>query len=272
VYDDLVQIPLMVYYPRALKKGITVEGQVRQIDLMPTVLDLLNIPLAAPVQGQSYLPLLTGEGEFTPDSAFSETTPCGYSCPSRLTKNRLRSLRTNEWKLISVYNHEDETTTYELYNLKEDPAETKNVFDDNPVIADLLQQEMQRWMNAPQNFDYHEEKSEETHYLDEDVEVRPIVLFPKVGTVLTPDSYEKRVMVEWIGDESAEYIIEYEVGTGGYHMTGELEVVGTKQWYGPFPEDIWQALPLYNPWRFRIIPKAHPNYPSEWIIFEMKNE
>ena len=55
-------------------------------------------------------------------------------------------------------------------------------------------------------------------------------------------------------------------------MTGELEVVGTEQWFGPVPEDIWQALPLYNPWKFRIIPKNYPQYPSEWITFEMQYE
>ncbi|PID55747.1 hypothetical protein CSB45_14525 [candidate division KSB3 bacterium] len=271
VYDDLIQIPLLVFYPRALQRGITVEDQVRQIDFMPTVLDLLEIPLAAQVQGQSYLPLLKGEGDFRPDSAFSETTPCGYSCPSRLTHKRLRSLRTNDWKLISVYDREKDSAAWELYNLKEDPAESKNVFSDHPDIVKLLQQAMQRWIDAPQDFDYHEKQQEGTHYLDEDVELRPIVLFPKVGTVLTPETHGKRVLVEWIGREDTEYIIEYEVGTGGYHMTGELEVTGPKQWYGPFPEDIWQALPLYNPWRFRIIPKAHRTYPSEWITFEMQN-
>ena len=271
VYDDLIQVPLLLSYPRSLPQGKKIEEQVRHIDLMPTVLDMLDIPLAAPVQGKSYLPLMLGNGEFQ-ESAFSETTPCGYSCPSRLDKNRLRSVRTNEWKLIAKYDHASGDTEYELYDLHNDPAESANLFEQNPVIADLFQQDMQRWMDAPQQFPYEHKKSEEKHYLDLDVEVRPIVLFPKVGTVLTPDSYEKRVLVEWIGDKNAEYIIEYDIGAGGYHMNGELEVVGTKQWYGPFPEDIWQALPLYNPWKFRIIPKAHRNYPSEWITFEMKNE
>ena len=105
-----------------------------------------------------------------------------------------------------------------------------------------------------------------------DVEIRPIILFPKVGTVFSSKDYNQRVLVKWIGKEDMEYVIEYEVGTGGYHMTGELEVLGPEQWFGPFPEDIWQALPLYNPWKFRVFPKQHPQYPSEWITFEMKHE
>ena len=125
-------------------------------------------------------------------------------------------------------------------------------------------------MAAPAQFPYQQKKSEEKHYLDVDVEVRPIILFPKVGTVLTPETYNQRILVQWIGDQKTEYIIEYDVGTGGYHLTGQLEVVGPEQWYGPFPDDIWQELPKYNPWKFRIIPKQYPQYASDWITFEMK--
>ncbi len=272
VYDDLVQVPLGISYPNKLPAGERIDAQVRQIDIMPTILDILDIPLDKPIQGKSYLPMLLGHGDFQ-ESAFSETTPCGYSCPKRLVQNRLRSVRTNDWKLISIYKHETDETTYELYNLQHDPAETQNVIDEEPEVAAEFKDKLRYWMEeAPQQFVYETQKVEQKHYLDDDVEIRPIVLFPKVGTVLTPESFEKRVLVEWIGHENAEYLIEYDVGTGGYHMNGELEVIGPKQWFGPFPEDIWQALPLYNPWKFRIIPKAYPQYPSEWITFEMKNE
>ena len=272
VYDDLVQVPLLLYAPQALPSGKRFETQVRMIDLLPTILDVLDIPLTAEIQGQSLLPLIEGNGDFQEETAFSETTPCGYSCPKRLEEHRRRSVRSNDWKLIANYTPDTNETTYELYHLAEDPGETKNVLDEYPDVVEQFKQEMQRWMQAPQEFAYQTEKVEEEHYLDVDVEVRPIVLFPKVGTVLSPDTYNKRVLVQWIGEEDAEYIIEYEVGTGNYHMTGELEVAGTEQWFGPFPEDIWQALPLYNPWKFRVIPKKYPQYPSEWITFEMRNE
>ncbi|GAK58465.1 hypothetical protein U27_05439 [Candidatus Vecturithrix granuli] len=272
VYDDLINVPLLLYYPKVFPAGKRIDTQVRVIDILPTVLDALNIPLTAKIQGQSLLPLIRGDSDFHEEFAFSETTPCGYSCPKRLENHRRRSVRSNEWKLIANYNPDENDTRYELYHLAEDPGETKNVLDEYPEIVDQFKQEMQRWMDAPQQFAYHVEKTEEEHYLDVDVEVRPIVIFPKVGTVLSPDTYNQRVLVQWIGQENADYIIEYEVGTGGYHITGELEVVGTEQWFGPFPEDIWQALPLYNPWKFRVIPRKYPEYPSEWITFEMKNK
>ena len=271
VYDDLIQVPLLIYYPKKLPQGKSLDLQVRQIDIMPTVLDILGIPFRDPIQGKSYLAAIYGDTEFQ-ETVFSETTPCGYSCPKRLEKDRLRSVRTNEWKLISRYTHDTGNTTYELYNLQDDPGERVNVIERYPEITEQFKQEMQRWMAAPQQFAYQHQQSEEKHYLDVDVEVRPIVQFPKVGTVMTPETYEKRILVQWIGDASAEYLIEYDIGTGGYHMTGELEVLGSEQWFGPFPEDIWQALPLYNPWKFRIIPKAYPQFPSEWITFEMQYE
>ena len=271
VYDDLVNIPLFYVLPGTIPQGKRIDAQVRTIDVMPTVLEVLGIPFDKPIQGKSYAGLLAGHGEFE-ETAFSETTPCGYSCPSRLAKNRLRSVRTNEWKFISIYHDDSGETTEELYNLKEDRGETTNVLAENPTIAALFRDEMQRWMDEPKQFPYQVAVSQDKHYLDADVEVRPIVTFPKVGTVVTPKTHEKRILVSWIGDNAGKYLIEYEVGEGGYHMTGELEAVGTEQWFGPFPEDIWQALPLYNPWRFRIVPKDYPQYPSEWITFEMKNE
>ncbi len=271
IYDDLINVPLLIYYPKTLPGGKKIENQVRMIDIMPTVLDILDIPLSATLQGKSLLPLIMGKEDFQ-ETVFSESTPCGYSCPKRLENNRLRSVRTNEWKLISVYDHDTGETAYELYNLQEDPGETNNVLEQYPEIAAQFTQEMQRWMEAPQQFVYQHQEQEGKHYLDAEVEITPIVLFPKVGTVLNPKMHNQRVLIKWIGDENAEYIIEYDVGSGGYHMTGELEVVGTEQWYGPYPEDIWQALPLYNPWKFRIIPKNYPQYPSDWITFEMKYE
>ncbi|MBD3306894.1 sulfatase-like hydrolase/transferase [candidate division KSB3 bacterium] len=268
LYDDLIQVPLLVYSPHHLPAGKRIAAQVRMIDIMPTVLDVLNLPFDAKIQGKSFLPLIRGTGEFDV-TAFAETTPCGYSCPKRLESNRLRAVRTNEWKLIAAYDHETDETSYELYHLEEDPGETENVIEDYPAVAAQFKETMQRWMDAPEQFAYQPEETEEQHYLDVDVEVRPIILFPKVGTVLTPETYNRRVLVKWIGQEDAEYIIEYDIGTGGYKMTGELEVVGTEQWFGPFPEDIWQSLPLYNPWKFRVIPKEYPQYPSDWITFEM---
>ncbi len=152
--------------------------------------------------------------------------------------------------MIANYNPDKDDTCYELYHLAEDPGETKNVLDEHPDVAAEFKQEMQRWMQVPQQFAYQIEKVEEQHYLDVDVEVRPIVLFPKVGTVVSPDTYNQRVLVQWIGQENADYIIEYEVGTGGYHITGELEVVGTEQWFGPFPEDICRRCPYTIPGNF----------------------
>jgi hypothetical protein len=271
VFDDLVNIPLVIYYPKKLPKGKRIDTQVRMIDLMPTMLDILDIPLEEEIQGKSFFPLIQGKGGFQ-ETAFSETTPCGYSCPQRLANNRLRSVRTNEWKLISIYTDDTKETRYELYNLREDPGETQNVIEEHPDIATQFKAELQQWMEAPAQFAYATKKSEQSHYLDMDVENRPIVLFPKTGTVMTPDTHKMQVHLKWIGDEQTDYLIEYNVGKGGYHMTGELEVVGNEQWFGPFPEDIWQALPLYNPWKFRIIPKNYPQYPSEWITFEMKYE
>lgn len=269
VYDDLVNVPLLIVAPQRLPPGKRIETQVRTIDVMPTILDLVEIPFSGQIQGKSLLPLMQHNAPFE-ETAFSETTPCGYSCPQRLAQNWLRSVRTNTWKYITAYDDASGQTREELYNLQADPAEQQNVLTDHPAIVAQFKTEMQRWMDAPAQFPYQVEQSTTEHYLDVDVEVRPIVLVPTVGTVVSPETNAQRIHLQWTGETNAAYEIEYDVGQGGYHMTGKLDVMGTEQWYGPFPEDIWQALPLYNPWKFRVIPKKYPEFPSDWITFTMR--
>jgi arylsulfatase A-like enzyme len=59
VYDSAVRIPLVVAAPGVAPR--VVEDQVRIVDVMPTLLELLEVPSPQAVQGTSLLPLLRGE-------------------------------------------------------------------------------------------------------------------------------------------------------------------------------------------------------------------
>jgi arylsulfatase A-like enzyme len=66
----LINVPLLLYYPKTLPAGKRIDTQVRMIDILPTVLDVLDIPLTASIQGQSLLPLIEGSGVFQEDTVF----------------------------------------------------------------------------------------------------------------------------------------------------------------------------------------------------------
>jgi len=123
VYDEAVRVPLIFHYPQRWSDRKWVEGQVRLIDLFPTVADLLGRTVPAQCEGSSLLGFIEGDerirsaGSFLPvDVALTECT----TNPAPAT----RCLRTDEWKLIC----ESLTYTFELYNLKDDPGEAADIY------------------------------------------------------------------------------------------------------------------------------------------------
>ena len=121
LYDEDIMIPLIIRYPKGLPSGVVIDRQISQIDIMPTLLDIMGLEKPEGTQGTSMLPLINGGTVDAPQEAYSATPPCGW----QYRPNDLRvihSLRTPEWKLI--YNADPNGENYyELYNLKDDPEE-----------------------------------------------------------------------------------------------------------------------------------------------------
>lgn len=116
LYDELIDVPLIIRVPG--KKGRVIESQIRTIDIMPTVLDILNInydkAIKNQMQGVSLVPLMKGKNLQL--DAFSET--------DFLLSTFKRSLKTYDgWKFI----YSLDTEQRELYNLKDDPHELNNL-------------------------------------------------------------------------------------------------------------------------------------------------
>jgi arylsulfatase A-like enzyme len=144
VYQDLVHVPLIIKYPSQHYGGQS-DTLVSQVDLMPTVLDLVGVSLPAGVQGRS----LRSPGSDS-DTVFSEAFPP----PSASVLNpRFRGFRraifAGSWKLIAWTQGPPE-----LFDLATDPGETRNLYrTDDPRAAALVDQ-LQKWASpAPQNFD-----------------------------------------------------------------------------------------------------------------------
>ncbi|MBT4139295.1 MAG: sulfatase, partial [Candidatus Latescibacteria bacterium] len=146
-YDELLHIPLMMSYPNGLPKNTRIGQQVQNVDILPTVLDLLKLPIPETLQGRSLVPLILGESDVELP-AFTETTPGGYQATPQMMKTRIRAMRTSDWKLI--HTHGPGVDRYELYNLKDDPKEYHNVVDDFPDVADPMRVALHQWVLATQ--------------------------------------------------------------------------------------------------------------------------
>ena len=121
-----------------------VKQQIRTIDFMPTILELLDISLdktSSALDGVSLSPLIQGKSTHEL-YAFSETgNPLYEKAPPK--EPNVKSIRTSKWKLI--LNEYDDTK--ELYNLELDPNENKNLIGTGERIEEILWMELKRLIN-----------------------------------------------------------------------------------------------------------------------------
>ena len=135
LYQAALHVPLILRWPRGLPEGRRVGGTVRLLDLMPTLLDLLEIPETAGLQGRSLAPEMTG------------TAP-GKQVPALIEavkqKPFIKSLYYGDWKLISGA----EGKGNELYRIADDPMERSNLYASHPdklsELLDLMKRQLIR--------------------------------------------------------------------------------------------------------------------------------
>jgi N-acetylglucosamine-6-sulfatase len=146
-HEPSIRIPLLVRFAPAFKPR-AVDEMVLTEDLAPSLLELCGAPPLEKIHGQSFKRLAQGDAQGWRKSWYYEYN---YEKQFPYTPN-VRSVRTDDWKYIH-YPHGDggpDRHKPELYNLKVDPEERRNLAAD-PACADKLkelQQELERLMEA----------------------------------------------------------------------------------------------------------------------------
>jgi arylsulfatase A-like enzyme len=140
LYDTNVRVPLMLRAPGRVPAGARVDGQVSLIDLTPTLLELAGLPDLVDreeMQGRSLLPLMEGAAGNTWDEIYC--TECTWL--------RKRAWRTPKWKLIQALEEDIYgNPNTELYDLKNDPGEQRNLAGKRPEVVRELEAAMDRWV------------------------------------------------------------------------------------------------------------------------------
>jgi arylsulfatase A-like enzyme/Flp pilus assembly protein TadD len=117
-YDVTLRVPWIVWAGQHLTsvRGSSFDPPVRLIDLAPTTLDLIGVPVPAEFEGRTVLPVISGRSR-APAFAYFE------AMDANLTRNwaPLTGVISGEFKLIDL-------PIPELYDLTADPAETTNLF------------------------------------------------------------------------------------------------------------------------------------------------
>lgn len=131
LYESTMRVPLIFYAENNLPKGKFIDARVRLIDLMPSILDMLNVPLPKDIQGISLLPYIEGKKKKGLSSYIESYFPrenYGWS--------ELVGLIDGEWKYIRAPKEE-------LYNLNQDPQEEKNLIQEERKIAQVKKDKLE---------------------------------------------------------------------------------------------------------------------------------
>ena len=157
LFEDLIRVPLVFHGPNIDKPKI-ISQQVRQVDIFPTLLDILGIKNIENVDGQSLVPLINGKN--------IEELPACIESPPELKKKteKVIGIRTSEFKYLRDLSNENKIL--ELYDLKHDPLEEKNISTENSEMVSQLEKKL---MEIRQNIlvDNDETTDEEMRIIEE---------------------------------------------------------------------------------------------------------
>ncbi|MGH0029114.1 MAG: sulfatase-like hydrolase/transferase [Myxococcota bacterium] len=124
LYEELLHVPLMVRVPAWRDRARRIAARVSMLDVLPTLLELLAVPVPEGVRGRSLLPLM--RGEWLPEVPIvSEGYPFGHD---------LQSVVLGDWKLVRSL----PTGELELYDLASDPGEQNDLADTRPEQRERL--------------------------------------------------------------------------------------------------------------------------------------
>jgi arylsulfatase A-like enzyme/Tfp pilus assembly protein PilF len=137
LYDATLRVPLIIAGPDIA--AAVVRDQVRTIDVAPTIEALLGLPPRQESDGRSLAALAAGGRGGDPPPAYAES----WYPKLHFGWSELRSLRVGEWKYIAA-------PKPELYDLRVDPGEQKNVIQDRAPVAARLASELARIAAAHQ--------------------------------------------------------------------------------------------------------------------------
>ena len=144
-YQANAHVPLLMVWDGRLPPQRMVDAPVGLIDVAPTLLDLVGIPIPFTFEGQSLAMLATGKkGARAPAYVFMES--------GTITAEFQLTVRSGKWKLIKVQADRDRRlmcgTEYELYDVLADPDETVNLAAEYLDVVARLGEVLDQWYSG----------------------------------------------------------------------------------------------------------------------------
>ncbi len=135
LYRETLHVPLILFWPAGLPRGIEVESLVSLIDVGPTILDLIGVKTAPHMEGESLLPLLQDSAVVNNRLVFSEEP--------WIHRGHHRSLRDGN---STLYDHG--RGEVELFSVAEDPFEYEDLSLTHPELVVEMHRQLLEFITA----------------------------------------------------------------------------------------------------------------------------
>jgi len=132
-FDDIIRVPFLMYVPSTRPRVI--EEQIQLVDVAPTLLNLLGMPEHQDMDGLSFLDLLMGGKATVREYSYAVGACWGM-------------IRSKDHKLvigIAGSNPQRVLARNYLFDLRKDPGELNNLYEENETVRSVLEQEYHRW-------------------------------------------------------------------------------------------------------------------------------
>lgn len=148
IYEQSLRVPLLLHFPSAVAPGRRLDGVVRLEDVAPTVLELLDLPPLAQADGISIAPALRASGSNAIAAVdtvhLADHLLVRAENPRRPVsgrEGRWQAIRSADLKLIRIPGA-NRTWTEELYDVRSDPREQRNLISSRPADAERLRRRL----------------------------------------------------------------------------------------------------------------------------------
>lgn len=160
LYREQLDIPLVIKLPQSDAAGRRITTVARQVDVLPTLLDYLELPLPNLLDGRSLLPAIAGrEAPWMPIVSYAMVA---------LDQREIESALARGWKLIENRSESTELAAEEFFDLRRDPTEEHDLVQQSDFAVSYLRQTLRtldlaqslRRVDSPEQVELGEELEE----------------------------------------------------------------------------------------------------------------
>jgi len=135
LFQEQLHIPLIIKFPGNRGAGTVVKRRILELDIMPTLLAAFDLPIPRGVEGQALYSAIFGAGKINQRKIYSET---------KKAEHRLYALLDERYKYIL---RKEPVVLEELYDIRRDPLERKNLISKNEAVKDRYRLEVEDYLS-----------------------------------------------------------------------------------------------------------------------------